>query len=217
MQGKGFRHRNRRVYSIYGEHTFGKFESLVVIDDGSEVSIQEEKNNKTLPIDGSWEVVSSSENSLTLDFCDYYFDGELIEKNGYVLNILNRALKLKRPVRLKCEYFVNMEYIPQRLYLATETPEIFDIYVNGNKIDKIDCGYFIDTAFRKIEISRHLIIGENSIVFETLLKQSDEVYENLEKSYMLKVKNKLTYDMEVEPVYLVGDFAVKTDGVLKNW
>ena len=198
---------------FYGEHTFGKFESLVVIDDGSEVCFKEEKNLETLPLDGTWEVVSSTENSLTLDFCDYYFDGQLIEKNGYVLNILNRALKLKRPVQLKCEYFVNIEYIPDKLYLVTETPEVFDIYVNEQKIDKTDCGYFVDTAFRRIEISKYLSLGKNSIVFETLLKQSDEVYENLEKAFVFESeKNKLTYDMEVEPIYLVGDFAVKANG-----
>jgi len=186
---------------------------LVVIDDGSEVCFKEEKNLETLPLDGTWEVVSSTENSLTLDFCDYYFDGQLIEKNGYVLNILNRALKLKRPVQLKCEYFVNIEYIPDKLYLVTETPEVFDIYVNEQKIDKTDCGYFVDTAFRRIEISKYLSLGKNSIVFETLLKQSDEVYENLEKAFVFESeKNKLTYDMEVEPIYLVGDFAVKANG-----
>ena len=212
-KGKVLNIETGELVPFYGEHTFGKFESLVVIDDGSEVCVKEENKNETLPLNGTWEVVSSTENSLTLDFCDYYFDGKLVEKKGYVLNILNRALKLKRPVQLKCEYFVNIEYIPEKLYLATETPEIFDIVVNGQKIDKTDCGYFIDTAFRKIEIAKYLTLGKNSIVFETLLKQSDEVYENLEKAYVFESeKNKLTYDMEVEPVYLVGDFAVKANG-----
>ena len=201
---------------FYGEHTFGKYESLVVIDDGSEVVELKEECKDTLPLSGAWEVVSSSENSITLDFCDYYFDGELIEKNGYVLNILNRALKLKRPVKLKCEYSVDIKYIPEKMWLATETPDVFDIFVNGQEIEKRDCGYFVDIAFRKIEISKYLIPGKNTITFETELKQSEEVYENLEKSYAFESeKNKLTFDMEIEPIYLVGDFSVvtKADGI----
>ncbi len=44
-----------------------------------------------------------SNNVLTLDRCDYYFDGELQEKNGYVLNITERANALERALELQPE------------------------------------------------------------------------------------------------------------------
>jgi hypothetical protein len=56
-------------------------------------------------------------------------------------------------------------------------------------------------------------VGENIIETSVHFTQSPEVYENLEKSRMFESeKNKLTYDMEIEAMYLVGDFSVRCDG-----
>ncbi len=97
--------------------------------------------------------------------------------------------------------------------MACETPWIFDIKVNGEKVEYIDCGYFRDTSFRKIDIAKYVKLGENVISFDLDFKQSDEFYENLKKSYIFESeKNKLVYDIEIEAIYLVGDFAVGTDG-----
>lgn len=55
--------------------------------------------------------------------------------------------------------------------------------------------------------------GANEIVLECRFRQSGQVYENLEKSLVFESeKNKLTYDMEIEPIYLVGGFSVDTPG-----
>jgi hypothetical protein len=50
-----------------------------------------------------------------------------------------------------------------------------------------------------------------------LFRQSDEVYANIEKSKVFESeKNKLTYDMEIEAMYLVGDFGVRGDGCFED-
>ncbi len=65
----------------------------------------------------------------------------------------------------------------------------------------------------KIDIARYIKAGQNSIVFECDFVQSDAVYENIRKSWHFESeKNKLTYDMEIESIYLVGSFGVCTDG-----
>lgn len=153
------------------------------------------------------------QNSITLDFCDYYFDGELQEKNGYVLNIVERANRLERPVQIHQDYYVEAEYIPEKLYLVCETPEIFEISINGNKIEKNIEGYFVDKSFKKIEISNYMTAGMNTISFDCDFKQSDKFYKDLRRAYKFETeKNKLAYDMEIEAIYLLGDFCVKTDG-----
>ena len=43
------------------------------------------KPTEKLDLAGEWTVKDVTYNSLTLDTCDYYFDGELIAKDGYVL------------------------------------------------------------------------------------------------------------------------------------
>ena len=199
---------------FFGEHTFQGYESIVLIDTHeprSEATSQKAKNK--LDLLGEWRVKDSTDNSVTLDKCDYYFDGELIEKNGYVLNILPRINELERPVQLTQEYKFEALHIPEKLYLATETPEIFKIYVNGELTDIRDHGYFRDSAFRKLDISKQVKVGTNTIRLESTIVQSLGCYEHLSKSWEFEsMKNCLSYDMEIEPVYLVGDFAARICG-----
>lgn len=197
-----------------GEHTFRRYESLVVIDDhNARCEVKAEEEMRGLDLGGKWEIADVSDNSITLDYCDYYFDGVLEEKDGYVLNAMYRALEKKGETHIRMEYKVKADYIPEKLYLAVETPEIFRISVNGKAVDSKPCGYFRDKAFQKLDISGLLTKGDNIITAEVDFKQSDEVYENIEKGKIFESeKNKLTFDMEIEAMYLVGDFSVKTDG-----
>ena len=55
----------------------------------------------------------------------------------------------------------------------------------------------------------------SDISFDIDFEQSEEFYRNLKKATLFESeKNKLVYDIEIEAIYLLGDFCVKTDG---NW
>ncbi len=195
-----------------GECVIAPMSSIVIIDDGSEAIPSKTAAKKTLSICGDWKTEENTLNSLALDTCDYWFDGELIEKNAYVLDIGNRANKLEKQVHIKQRYTFSAAYIPEKLYLVCETPDKFDIYVNGKAIDKKDEGYFRDFAFRKIDIAEYVKTGENEIIFECDFVQSQEVYQAIKNSRIFESeKNKLRYDMEIEGIFIVGDFALKTD------
>ncbi len=203
------------LYPFDGTYTFPQWGSLVIIDDGTPADAPVAKAAApALDITGDWKVVSATENSLTLDTCDYWFDGELQEENGYVLNVGMRAVELKRPVHIRQQYKVKADYVPETLYLACETPEIFEITVNGKPVDTAKtCGFFRDHSFLKLDISGMMHKGENIIETACRFAQSDVVYENLEKSKVFESeKNKLTFDMEIEAMYLVGDFGVRGEG-----
>ena len=194
-----------------GTHTFEPYESLVVIDTHRERTVKASApTSEKLSLSGEWKVESFTHNSLTLDRCDYYFDGELVEKDGYVLNILPRINELERAVALKQVYRFTIDTIPSELYLATETPEIFEILLNGKKVDKTDCGYFRDSAFRKLDIAPYVQLGENEITFTSTIVQTPACYEHISKSWTFEsMKNCLSYDMEIEPIYIVGDFGLR--------
>lgn len=206
--------RTGELLDFDGKYEFAAYDSLLVVDDGSTKCVQTtQKTLKSLSLAGEWDVREQTLNALTLDFCDYYFDGVLQEKNGYVLNIQGRACKLERPVNIRCVYHVKVQTVPERLYLVCERPELYEIKVNGQSIDKTDKGYFIDSAFRMLDISGMLHEGENTIELVTDFRLLPLVYENLRKARIFESeKNKLTYDMEVEPIFLAGDFAVCMDG-----
>lgn len=200
-----------------GTYEFAPGESLLIIDDGTACQAEPAKKLEILDMSGRWHVDAATPNVLTLDRCDYYFDGELEEKDGYVLNIQNRALALERPVKIHQVYHVQVEAVPEQVELVCETPAVFHIQVNGQPLTQVENGWFVDRAFRKLDISGMLVNGENIITFDVDFRQSDRVYENLRKSRVFESeKNKLTYDIEVEPCYLIGNFGVRLDGQQKK-
>lgn len=205
------------LHDFDGCHTFEPLGSLIVIDDGSKRVSRTLPVTQPLDISGEWQICGMSENALTLDFCDYYFDGNLEEENGYVLNIQNRACKLERPVNIRQDYKVRLEYLPKQLWLVCETPEVFSISINGEAVKNPADGWYLDKSFRKIDIAEYVKTGENIITLECLFRQSAEIYENLKKALVFESeKNKITYDTEIEPIYLIGDFSVRTDSYFEQ-
>lgn len=200
-----------------GYHEFEEWGSLVIIEDGSS---NMENNNTNITIvhpENKFKVIGPTRNLLMLDSCDYFFDGELQEKNGYVLNICERANALKKSVNIHQDYRVKILHMPEKIEMACETPEQFTIIVNGIEIEKDINGWIIDKSFKTIDITKYLRTGENVISFECDFKQNDSTYECFEKAKHCETeKNKLVYDMEIEAIYLIGDFSVKTDGVWEN-
>lgn len=211
---------NGEFEGFTGEHRFEPWGSLMVFEDGTRNEDGTPKEETVIYPEGKFAVAEGTLNVMTLDKCDYYFDGVLQEANGYVLNICERANELERKVNIKQVYHVQAAYVPQELYLIAETTEKFAISINGERIEQTICGYFRDKSFQKIDVAQYFVVGNNEIVFECEFVQSQKVYENLKKSWMFESeKNKLTYDMEIEPTYLLGEFSVSTSGTweeLKN-
>lgn len=204
---------NGEIYDFDGFFKFAPYDSLLVIDDESPRKNKETKaeRNVLLP-DGEWKIKEQSLNILTMDYCKYFFDGELMDENGYVLDIQENACRLKRPVEIRQEFTVDADFVPDELYFVMETPEKFKITINGQEISCDDMGYLHDKSFRKIPVSKYFKIGRNTIISETLFKQKEGFYEDYENAHICESElNKLTYESEIEAVYLAGNFGVITD------
>lgn len=196
-----------------GRHEFEPWGSLVVMEEEGLGEVTPEASVQYIYPEETLRVVGVCENSITLDRCDYYFDGELQEENGYVLNIAERANQLEQAVHIHQDYHVRADYLPEQVYLVCETPEQFEISINGSKVEQNLAGCFIDYSFKKIEIRKYLKEGDNTISFDCNFVQSEQVYQNIQKANAFESeKNKLVYDMEIEAIYLLGDFSVRTDG-----
>lgn len=200
------------------EHTFERMGSVVYFVKNNNEYISDTSDEKVLsPINdklrGSWSIKKSDLNILTLDCCDCYLDGELYEKNILVGDIQDIACSKKKAVKVGMNFEVTVaEEIKGQLYLIIEEPQNFKITVNGNAVDNRDCGYFREKAFKKIDISGKLAKGSNTIFLECDFVQSEEIYATLENCTKFEaVKNKLYYDMEIESIYLLGDFGVESE------
>ena len=74
-----------------------------------------------------------------------------------------------------------------------------------------DIGYYRDKAFRILKSDGCFKVGENIISLEINYTPSAELIENIAKAKVFETeKNKLTYDVEIEPIYIVGKFSVQT-------
>ena len=190
------------IAPFYGVYKFHPYESLVIIDDGTPMQSRPfKKQLKELDISGEWQIKECSENALAIDICDLYFDDELVGENEYSRDVIYKAANLNRNVNIKCDYHFNIKSIPENIYLACETPEVFSITVNGTELNSEDLGYYLYPALRKLEFRDLLTEGENVISL------------NLEFSPSLKsgeIINEIK--AEIEPIYIVGNFSVCTDG-----
>ena len=175
------------------------------------------------PLNGLFAIREMTPNLLTLDYCDCYFDGERKFADGYVLDIQDMACALRRPVdiRLDFRFGVADDFRPGRdLFLVMEIPEKFGVRVNERAAPMVDRGFLFDPAFRKIAIGDFLRPGENVVTLTTRFGQSEAVYAILDTLKTLEGvrahRNKMSYDMEIEAIYLAGDFAIHPEGPMET-
>ena len=194
--------------------------SLIVFvygDDREKSAAVEEKELTPLTLNGEWQIASADHNALTLDYCDLYVNGEQKAKNIPVSDV--QEILCAYGEKVNAEVVFNFEVRDngfENCRLMVETPEIFNIFVNGEEITKTDLGFCHDPAFRLIDIRKYVKAGKNEVKLSCEFVQSKAVYENMRNALIFESeKNKLTYDMEIESVYIVGDFGVKTDSTFE--
>ncbi len=95
---------------------------------------------------------------------------------------------------LEFEFFI--EDIPQDINLAMETPEDFDVFLNGYSINtKNTLGTWVDNSIILIEIDRNsLKTGKNTVRLECGFSER----------------------INLEALYLIGNFGVKAEGLKKT-
>lgn len=183
-----------------------EIEATKPLNDRTQISVSDK-------LKGEWRVLKADNNSLTLDFCDLIVNGEMIAENMPVSDVQEILCSYSKAVDAKIVFRFNVNEISFNICeLMLETPEIFDINVNGCEIKKIITGFCHDSCFKTVDIYNYLKEGENEICLSCVFEQSEAVYKMLEDVKRFEsVKNRLTYDMEIEAVYLKGDFGVYTD------
>ncbi len=211
--------------SVVVEHTFVPMGSLALFAADDVKALEAEGDVVDLsdftPLEaerfvGDWKITSVEPNALTLDYCDFWFDGDLQASREHVSVIQARACSLERPVHIAMKFDIQVaeDFTPEgEMYLVMEMPHLYQIKLNGRDVPNTDAGYYRDRSFRKIDIRGYLKPGLNELYLETDFSQDSDVYDQLKKALVFEAeKNKLTYNQEIEAVYLVGDFGVSTPG-----
>ncbi|MBP5638258.1 MAG: hypothetical protein J6X55_02175, partial [Victivallales bacterium] len=88
---------------------------------------------------------------------------------------------------------------------------------NGVSFDGADTGYQFDTAFRRVKLPQVLKHGENIISLSLRYHQEQWLYDKLEAAKKFETEyNTLTFETELESVYLMGNFSVRHTGAVET-
>lgn len=214
VKGSYIDYRCKCLKNFNGTYEFAPYDSLVVIE-GENVNLplsdDELVSSKKIPVDGEWKIDDISLNTLLLDKCDYYIDGELRGSDEYILDAQTDALEEKRPVTMELIFKFDVLDIPDKIYLVTENHDA-EIYINGEIFPGFEEKFFIDPAFKMVNIAGMVKEGKNTVKLKMSFVQSSETYRNIEKSaFFESERNKLSLDTELAPIYIAGDFEVLTE------
>ncbi len=193
------------VVPFYGVYKFSPYESIIVINDQTpEISRPFIKPLKTLDLGGEWTVNGGVKNILVIDKCDVLINGETVAENINAVDVTELIYSNKTPVVAECVFKFNVSETIDSIHIANESLNRFDIKINGSP------SIFEGTDYN---IAQYLMIGENVISLTANFSPSEKFL----NAYTTATKSenelrKLYFDTEIESLYLVGDFSVKTDG-----
>lgn len=134
-----------------------------------------------------WDLALHGSNALTLDTAQVRLgDGEW----GRPLHVLDAHGVVAKagvgtPFALRFTFDADVQ-APPPVYLAVESPDRFEVAVNGQPIASKDAGWWTDISFRKLDVSAAVRAGRNEVV----------------------LSGTFGWDSELESVYVVGDFGV---------
>ena len=210
------------AYDATGEDTlfaltFAPMQShLILLQDipqGSMFAV-EQAPRQEVTLAPSWKIEDMDLNTMTLDYCEYAVDGGEWQGPVAVIQLQKRLLDLKRPCEVKMRFRFDVEADlsqNREFYVVIEDASLYKVFVNGVQVSTHEQGWWKDKSFKKVNIKPEVQSGENEIVLETTFRQPQKVYDVLygENVYETEI-NKITYDMEIENIYLLGDFGVKS-------
>ena len=196
--------------SVSGNTVIARGGSLV-LRKASDAKPEAEKAH--LRIKNEWQVTACGKNSMMMDTCDFSYDGTNWEEDVNILKLFHRLVneRANQTIYQLFRFEIEEETDLSGIELVIECPEKQTIFVNGEEVKEV-VGTWKDISFKRLPIGKCLQYGENKILIKRDFYQSDYVYHVLFDEDVLDTeKNKLTYDIELESIYLLGDFGVYFD------
>jgi hypothetical protein len=190
---------------------------VIMIDDNALPCENKNITGTSIDIGTNAEIVSVTENSLTLDYAAISYDNINYEKPLPIAAIFDRLLRERQNRKVYLKYTFNIKEIPDTIFLEAEKTDIENVWLNNENIKNFEKGT-IDLSFIRKNIKKNVKIGINEIVFEINYFQAEYVYSvlfditNGTESLM----NCLSYDTDIEAIYIRGDFFVDSDGYTRG-
>lgn len=150
-------------------------------------------------------------NTLVLDKAVVYYGNETNGKKEPIEKIRDLSLRKRYSGDMTLKFDFNVRELPDTdISLAVEPMEYKSITVNGKEV-KFGSDWYLDRTFKVADVTNAVKVGKNEIVLSFNYWQDPYVFDVLYLGQMESRRNCLTFNTEIENIYLFGDFAVETD------
>lgn len=174
----------------------------------SQDEVEEKKELRSYTLQFKDAEVDFKTNFLTVDIVRYSEDGIGYSEPILCARLFEELLKRRYEGKLFLKYEFEVQTLPEQMFILAEKNNVTGIRLNGIPFVFNDtCRE--DISLQKADITSMVRVGMNEYDLEMDWYQREETYyalfgENVTES----LKNCISYDSEVEAIYLAGDFGV---------
>ena len=158
-----------------------------------------------------WKLNSMPRNMLTLDYARLSYDGVTYTELLPIPCIKERLYRERYEGRLWMKYEFNAEYLPDDLTCVVEPMRGLEVSVNGHSLSQSG-DWWYDRTFLCYPFGAAAEAGRAAVTVSFDYYQSEHVYYVLFGGVTETMRNCLVFDTEIENIYLVGSFCVRSDG-----
>ena len=156
---------------------------------------------------GGFELAEKPVNALTLDRARVRLgDGEFSGERP-IERIRDELLQARFKGDVSLRFSFEADFVPETLRICAEPLDYKSVSVNGKEIT-LGGPWWLDRSFLTADIAPFVRAGRNELCFTLGYHQREYVYEVLYGGGSESLRNCLSFDTEIEAVYLYGDFAV---------
>jgi len=160
---------------------------------------------------GRWRIRRLDPNVLVLDTARWRTDENPYADPMPLVDVQQALMQRdgQQPVTLRFEFTCGLsDPSARRFGLVLEAPASYELWYNRMRTPLNDAGPFWDAAFRRIDVSRYVRQGENVIELRRPWQTDPRRRDLLTGRAGGWAVRTVAPRVELEPVYLVGDFAV---------
>jgi len=191
---------------LNGEVTLEPWQSVLLVK-GLEETKKAPQITQKQDITDNFKYVGATDNNLTLDYIRVSFDGESYGEPRYVYDVFYTLIKQDYKGDLWIKYEFDVEHLTS-INMLKEVDSGIGHTLNGQPLTFTESEF--DVKFCECDLTPYLKKGVNEYVYKVYFAQRPIVrYALYDPSATESVRNCLYYDMEIEPIYLKGQFSVQ--------
>lgn len=189
-------------------------ESCILFFSDEEVTVPTGKEILHLPLEA--EVSKVTENYLTLDTIKYSKDGITYSDELPCVGVLQQLLEERYEGELYMKYTFHITSKPSQMAIIAEECGTSTIQINGHEMI-LNQTWDRQPEFLRGDITGLVHEGENEIIRRLHFYQGEDVYYALFGEGVTEtLLNCLSYDTDIEPLYLAGEFGVFAEEMNKG-